>query len=151
MLKKIQLFFEKYVIQEQTGGESVEHSLNLAAAALLVEMIFQDDEIHENEVKAVKALMIEQLGLSSQEAENLYLLAQQERQQATDYHQFTQLIARHYTQQQKIKLIESLWRVAFADHVLDRYEEHMVRRISDLIHVSHKDFIQAKHRVQKSL
>lgn len=150
MLKKIQIFFEAHFSLVEGGSEPVERQLNLAAAALLVEMTFQDDDVNEREVSAVKNALKEQLGLTDSEIKELYVLAEEEKHQATDYHQFTSLIARHYTQPQKIKLVESLWAVAFADNVLDKHEEHMVRRISDLIHVSHKDFLQAKHRVEKT-
>ena len=150
MLKKIKSFFEKNLIVD-TAISNTEHQLNLAAAALLVEMILQDDKVELEEVKIVKQSLVEQLGLSQEEAGEIYQLAEEERHSATDYHQFTQLIGQHYSQAQKIVLIESLWRVAYADKVLDKYEEHMVRRIADLIHVSHKDFLQAKLRVEKSV
>jgi len=149
MLKKIQAFFETHFSLDETSDASVEHQLNLAAAALLIEMSFQDDEVHEKEKTAVKQVMSKQLELSENEISELYTLAEEEKHQATDYHQFTSLITQHYTQPQKINLIESLWKVAYADNVLDKHEEHMVRRISDLIHVSHKDFLQAKHRIEK--
>jgi len=148
MLKKIQLFFDSNFSVKSTLVVPVEHQLNLAAAALLVEMVMQDEHIDEKEVEEVKKLLTNQFDISATEAESLYALAEEEKHKATDYHQFTKLIASHYTQAQKIQLIESLWRVAFADQVLDKYEEHMVRRISDLIHVSHKDYIQARHRVE---
>jgi len=128
-----------------------EHQLNLAAAALLVEMILQDDNVDKTEVAEVKRLLVTQFAIPEAEMESLYALAEEEKHQSTDYHEFTSLIAKHYTQPQKIQLVESLWRVAYADQVLDKYEEHMVRRISDLIYVSHKDFIQAKHRVESAL
>jgi uncharacterized tellurite resistance protein B-like protein len=150
MLKKIQIFFETSFKLSDDGGASVEHRLNLAAAALLVEMMLQDDKVSDVEENAVKKAMIEQLKLTVDEADKLYALAHEEKNQATDYHQFTRLIAQHYTQPQKIKLIEALWAVAFADQVLDKYEEQMMRKICDLIHVSHKDFIQARHRVERS-
>jgi len=148
MLKKIQNFFEKNFMSDSVTSVPIQQQLNLAAAALLIEMVLQDESVDEAEVSAVKKSLIEQFKLSVEEAQNLYALAEEEKNQATDYHQFTTLIAEHYTQPQKIQLVESLWRVAFADNVLDKYEEHMVRRISDLIHVSHKDFMQAKHRAQ---
>ena len=148
MLKKIQSFFEKNFIADSNKVINIEHQLNLAAAALLVEMVLQDEHIDSAEVASVKQLLCKQFNLSTAEAEDLYLLAEEEKHSATDYHQFTKLIASHYTQPQKIQLIESLWKVAFSDQVLDRYEEHMVRRIADLIHVSHKDFIQARHRAE---
>jgi len=152
MLKKIQLFFEKNFMADTFADvKSVEQQVNLAAAALLIEMVLQDHSIEAVEVAEVKKALIEQFKLSAEEAESLYALAEQEKNQATDYHQFTNLIAAHFTQPQKIQLIESLWRVAFADRVLDKYEESMVRKITDLIHVSHKDFIQARHRVENEL
>ncbi len=151
MLNKIQSFFEKNFIADNTVATSIDRQLNLAAAALLIEMVLQDDHIDAIEVAAVKKLLTTQFDISAAEAESLYELAEAEKHEATDYHQFTRLIAKHYTQPQKIQLIESLWRVAFADLVLDKYEEHMVRRISDLIHVSHKDFIQARLRVENEL
>ncbi|MCU7968532.1 MAG: TerB family tellurite resistance protein, partial [gamma proteobacterium symbiont of Bathyaustriella thionipta] len=79
----------------------------------------------------------------------LYQLAHEELNNATDYYQFTKLIAAYFSQPQKIKMIELLWQVAYADNHLDAYEEHMVRRIADLIYVPHHDFIQTKLRVQK--
>jgi len=148
MLSKIQAFFEKNFVISGDVGTSVKPQLNLAVAALLVEMILQDGEVDTSEINEVKQLLTTQLGLSEIEANKLYQLAEEEKNQSTDYHQFTCLIAKHYTQRQKVELIESLWRVAFADKVLDKYEEHMVRKISDLIHVSHKDFIQARLRVE---
>jgi uncharacterized tellurite resistance protein B-like protein len=151
MLNKLQSFFEKHFMAETINAAPVQQQLNLAAAALLLEMVLQDDDIDEAEVLTVKQSLTTQFELSATEVENLYALAEEEKQAATDYHQFTNLIAQHYTQPQKIKLIEALWRVAFADKVLHKYEEHMVRRISDLIHVSHKDFIQARHRAEAAI
>ena len=98
MLKKIQTFFETHFSLDETADVSVEHQLNLAAAALLIEMSFQDDEVHEKEKAAVKQVMSKQLGLSESEISELYSLAEEEKHQATDYHQFTSLITQHYTQ-----------------------------------------------------
>jgi len=151
MLKKIQSFFEKNFQLSESSQDSIEHQLNLAAAALLIEMSFQDNTVNEVEIEAAKQSMISHLGLSADETHALYELAEEEKHQATDYHQFTQLISQHYTQPQKIILIESLWAVAYSDSQLDKYEEQMVRKVCDLIHVSHKDFLQAKHRVEAKL
>ncbi|HDH50110.1 MAG TPA: TerB family tellurite resistance protein, partial [Nitrospirae bacterium] len=80
--------------------------------------------------------------------DTLLTLAEQEVKRATDYYEFTSLINRGFTYEQKVKVVEHLWEVAFADDTLDKYEEHMVRRIADLIYVSHKDFIEAKLRAR---
>jgi len=151
VLKKLQTFFENNFLPDNSPEEPIEHKLNLAAAALLVEMTLQDCHADEIEVGMVKQSLVDHLGLTYDEADELYALAETEKHQATDYHQFTQLISQHYTQPQKVTLVEALWHVAFADSVLDKYEEQMVRKICDLIHVSHKDYLQAKHRVQQAI
>ena len=74
------------------------------------------------------------------------VLAAAQRTQATDYYQFTSLINRGFSYTQKITLIQLLWEVAFSDGELDIYEEHLVRKIADLLHISHMDFIKTKHQ-----
>ncbi len=151
MLKHIQLFFETHFSMTEQVQLPLEQQINIAAAALLIEMTVQDHEQDSAEIATVKSALVENLSLSQKEVDELYSLAEEEKKLATDYHQFTRLIADHYSQSEKIKLVESLWRVAYADNQLDKYEEHMVRRICDLIYVSHSDFIQAKHRVEAEL
>jgi uncharacterized tellurite resistance protein B-like protein len=150
MLENIKSFFERnFLLPEEE--DSNEHSLKLATASLFIEMMFQDHKVDDAEKQTVKKVLQETFDLSAQETQQLYDLAEQEVKQATDYHQFTRLIAKHFDQSKKIKVIEYLWMIAYADYHLDKYEEHMVRRIADLIYVPHNDFIQAKHRVQKLL
>ena len=64
--------------------------------------------------------------------------------------QFTEVIISSYSYQEKVGLIESLWKVAYSDNQLDKYEEHMVRRIADLLYVAHSDFMQSKNRIKAS-
>jgi len=147
MLKAIKMFFEQNISIE-LAVDNQDHHLKLATAALLVEMMHQDEQVLETEQQAVRQALKENFALSDEESTELCHLAQQELKNATDYYQFTKLIAEHFSQQQKIKVIELLWQVAYADNHLDAYEEHMVRRIADLIYVPHQDFIQTKLRVQ---
>ena len=150
MINTIKRFFEQNISLELPSTDS-SHHLKLATAALLIEMMGQDDKILEKERQAVRMALKNNFQLSDSETEELFQLAEQEVHQATDYYQFTRLIAEQYSQAQKIQVIELLWQVALADNHLDAYEEHMVRRIADLIYVPHHDFIQAKLRVQNSL
>ena len=149
MLKTIKKYFDKHLLAET--NESLDHQLKLATAALLIEMMQQDEHEHENEKRTIRRALQSKFSLTDHETDDLYNLAKQEVAEATDYFQFTNLIARNFTQEQKIKVIEYLWTIAYADHHLDAYEEHMVRRIADLIYVSHKDFMQTKHKVQQQL
>ena len=149
MLSAIKNYFEKNISTEANGD--LEHELKLATAALLIEMMYQDDQVHEKETDAAKKALTEKFGLTEDEYHALFSLAEQEVKEAIDYHQFTSLIAREFTQAQKIKVVELLWSVAYADSHLDSMEEHMVRKIADLIYVSHKDFMKTKHKVQNAL
>ena len=150
MLDSIRLFFENNFSQVN-ADDDVSARLRLATAALLIEMMQQDGESHDAEHQAITTALREKFNLSEEETHQLVELAHDEARTATDYYQFTRLIAQEFSQQQKVKVIEYLWMIAYADEQLNSYEEHMVRRIADLIYVSHADFIQAKHRVQKSL
>jgi uncharacterized tellurite resistance protein B-like protein len=149
MLNAINNFFEKNISPEANGD--LEHELKLATAALLIEMMYQDDQVHEKEMDAAKEALMEKFGLTEDECHALFSLAEAEVKEAVDFHQFTSLIAREFTQAQKIKVVELLWSVAYADSHLDSMEEHMVRKIADLIYVSHKDFMKTKHKVQSAL
>lgn len=151
MLDKVKRFFDTYVMSAGETPEDTEHQLRLAAAALLVEMMSQDHQVDEKEIKTVRQALLEHLELTEEEIDEVYALAKDAKHQATDYHQFTRLIAEQYTQDKKVHLIELLWQVAYADGELNRYEEQMVRKICDLIYVSHKDYIQTKHRVEALL
>ncbi|MCU7916785.1 MAG: TerB family tellurite resistance protein [Candidatus Thiodiazotropha sp. (ex Epidulcina cf. delphinae)] len=151
MLKAIKDYFDTY-LSPDSGQEAQqqEQAVKLAVAVLLVEIAESDFE-HAAEEKAVILQAIQrQFGLDRAAAERLMLLARQEHAESTDYFQFTRLINEHYSPEQKIKVIEALWQVAFADNRLHRYEEHVIRRLAELIYVSHNDFIAAKHRVKNS-
>ena len=149
MFSAIKNFFEQNISSEEDGD--LDHQLKLATAALLIEMMLQDNQVHDKEIETVKTALREKFDLADGECHTLFELAEEEVGDAVDYHQFTSLIAREFTQTQKIKVIELLWSVAYADSHLDSLEEHMVRKIADLIYVSHKDFIKTKHKIQDAL
>jgi len=147
MLKAIQQFFDSHITTSTASEVDVEHQLKLATTALLIEMMLQDDDVAEQEMITIKDTIRSTFNLTDEESQTLFELAEKEQRNATDYHQFTRLIAKNYSKEQKCQVIENLWQVAYADGRLDRLEEHMLRRISDLIYVSHSDFIRIKHKV----
>ncbi len=149
MLQTILNYFQQNISLEQADDK--EHQLKLATAALLIEMMQQDDDVRDDEIKTVRQILKLNFNLSENETLKLFELAQQELDNAVDSHQFTRLIAQHYTQAEKIKIIEYLWQIALVDAHLDPLEEHMVRHIAELIYVPHHEFIKAKHRVYKAL
>ena len=151
MINTIKQFFEKNIQTSPESAEEIsEHSLQLATAALMIEMMRADSEISDEEQKTITDTIRLKFNLSAEETETIIKLAEEEITKATGYFEFTSLINKGYTYDQKIKVVEHLWEVAFSDTVLDKYEEHMVRKIADLIHISHKDFIDAKLRIRKN-
>ena len=91
----------------------------------------------------------ESLNLDLDELDELVQLAESEARQATSLYEFTRLINDEYDYKAKVRLIENMWRIAFSDEQLDKYEEHLIRKISDLIYVSHSDFIKTKLNTRK--
>ena len=149
MLRRIEAFFDRYLVPEiNDRTRDTEHVLRLATGALLLEMTHMDGEVWPEQRQVVKQAMLEQFDLTESESTELLDLAEEERVQSTDYFQFTSLINNAYTPEQKIRLIELLWQIAYANESLHRYEEHLVRKIADLLHVPHGAFIAAKHRME---
>ena len=150
MLTKIQKFFDQYLSKDTESKIPLERRLQMATAALMVEMLHVDEQVTADEEIKLHNILKQRFKLSDDEINILIDLANAEKREATDYYTFTSLINKHYTQQQKIKLVEDLWRLAYADSELDKYEEHLLRRLSELLHVPHQDFIRTKLKTLKS-
>jgi uncharacterized tellurite resistance protein B-like protein len=123
-----------------------EQARNLAVAALLVEVLRADYDVADDERRQVVAAIRGILGLDDAQCEQLLVQAEQRVDRAHDLHQFTAEINRELAHDEKLRLVEQLWRVASADTVVHKYEEHIIRRICGLLHVSHREFIAAKLR-----
>ena len=106
-----------------------------------------DDKVEAVEQDIIFSLIHQNFSLSTEQTTSLLALAEQQRKQATDYFQFTSLINKGYSLEQKVGLIEALWKIAFIDGVLDMNEEYLVRKIADLLYVPHTAFIMAKNRI----
>lgn len=150
MLTKLQQFFNQYLSETTETKVPLEHRLQLSSAALMVEILHADDQVTEQEEVKIRHLIKQRFKLSASEIEDLIELAHNEKHEATDYYAFTSLLNEHYSQQKKIKLVEDLWHLAYADDHLDKYEEHLIRRLADLLHVPHQDFIRTKHKTLKT-
>jgi uncharacterized tellurite resistance protein B-like protein len=145
-------FFKKHIKPSAAGSYEVsERSLQLAAAALFIEMMRADAEITGDERRMVMNTIMTRFHLTEEESSAPLKFAEEKIRKATGYYEFTSLINKGFTYEQKVRVIENLWGIAFTDEYLDKHEEHMVRKIADLIYVEHKDFIDAKLRAKKKL
>lgn len=151
MLKTIKNFFDTRLDAQPTqSSQGLVPAADLASAALLIEVMNSDHQLDERETNEFLTVIKECLDISSEDIEQLQQLAEDEARQATSLYEFTRLINDSYDYAQKCTLIENMWRVAFSDEKLDKYEEHLIRQISELIYVSHSDFIRTKLKVRGS-
>jgi uncharacterized tellurite resistance protein B-like protein len=123
-----------------------EQSRNLAVAALLVEVLRADYDVAEAERRQVVESVRGMLGLDDAQCAGLLAEAEQQVDRAHDLHQFTTAVNGALAHDEKLRLVEQMWRVAQADAIVHKYEEHIIRRVADLLHVSHREFIAAKLR-----
>jgi uncharacterized tellurite resistance protein B-like protein len=150
MIAGIRNFFTQMIEPgaKAPGGAS-QHALHLATAALLLEMMRMDSTVTAAETAAVTKALQSRFGLDADDVETLMVLASDEARQATDYFQFTSLINKNFSTEQKVQVVEYLWQVAYADGHLDAHEQHFMRKIADLLYISHADYVAAKQRARE--
>ena len=141
MINKIKDFFDKKTEESVDSSHSV---VNIATAALLIEVMTIDGNMDTNEIASIKKNLSEILDISESEILELIELSQEEVEEATSLYQFTKEINANFDLDQKLDLMTALWQVALADDYLDKYEESIIRKISDLIHLRHSEYIQCK-------
>ena len=147
MLKKI-----KAMLNGKTKVESVDkkHDISLAVTALMVEIMHSDDVLDKAEHNVIIKAVSKRFDLSDSEVETLIKKAKHTNTKATDFHQFTSQIKDGFSTEERIDFLKELWLIAMADGVVDSYEEHLIRRIANLIGVYHGEFIQAKIQARNS-
>lgn len=153
MIDSIKRFFDANLTAASEAGSPAEqeHAYRLAGAALLVEMTRADHDVKGIERDAVARAIERAFELDASETDELLALAEREADSATSLYEFTRLINRHFDADQKVHFVELLWHVALVDGELDKYEEHLVRKVADLIHVPHRSYIRAKHQAADKL
>jgi len=148
MLTAIRNFFDKHLATPSNDSPAdAERRVQMATAVLLIEVARSDHEFSESERQTVLGSIQRRFGLSVEAAEELLALAEAQSHEAHDIFQFTSRIDATFSIEEKVRLIEELWRAAYADSVLHQYEEHLIRRVADMLHLSHQQFITAKLRV----
>jgi len=148
MSEKIKSFFE---LKMTSGNGNDSQALELATAALLIEMIHMDDEVSKSEQQAVFQSIQSHFKLDKNQTEELCQLAESELKHTTDYSRFTSLINEHFAYTDKLTIIELLWRIAYADKQLHRDEAYFAREIGKLLEVSQDDFDACRNKVRQEV
>ena len=150
MIKKIKDLISNFSSKEEIIEESDLSSLNNACAALLVEIAFADKDFDETEKQALKQALIQTYDISESEIQEIIEDAENTVDESTSLYGYTRIVNDEFGYEDKLNLLKNLWKVAYADGYLDKYEEHIIRKISDLIHISHSDYINIKLKIREA-
>ena len=149
MISTLKGFFNQLVdsgAQDKTAGKT----LQIATAALLVEMMRTDNHIAAEESALIEKTLREQFSLEAGELGDLLKLADAEARQAVGYYPFTSLINKQCSLEQKVRIVENMWHVAMSDGHISAHENHLMRKIADLLYVGHADYIAATQRARQA-
>ena len=150
MLRKLAALFDGALARENEDPAAREHALRVATALLLIEVARADyaDDFAEDE--AMIASLKQFFALDDASAALLLEEARSAADQAVELQQFTRRLHEQLSVAEKHRVVEMLWQVALADRRLDKHEDHLVRRIADLLYVSHSDLIRIRNRVRST-
>ncbi len=141
MIRVLKSLFEP---ARRATEEDRQYGLRLAAAALLVETARADFAQDPAEITRLGELLATALRLEAAEVSALVAAARDSVEEATSLYDYTRVINDHCTPEQKVQLVSAMWVVAYADGDADKYEEHLIRNVSDLLYVPHSHYIQCK-------
>jgi len=149
MISRLKIFFEQHLTVSQVESEQdIEQRLQLASAVLLLDVAQADRDYSEQERAKIQQAVANKFSLSDADIEQLLSLADEKSDEATDYHQFTSLLNKEFSTHQKVRLVELMWQVAYADGQLDPYEDHFIRKIADLLYLRHSELLSARERAK---
>lgn len=143
MLRSVAAFIENRI---RPQGEAADDTriLHLAASVLLLEVSRADFDIQDEELQTIAEVLAQRFNFTEQEVQNLIHLALSEQENHVSIHPFVKIINEGCTPKEKKSLLLDLWKTAYADHRLDKYEEYQIRKIADLLYLPHSTFIQTK-------
>lgn len=142
MLKLLKNFFsDEFQIKDNKDPEK---SLQRACAMLLMEVSRADFALAQSEKDKVTALLKSLFNLSDSEIAELIEYSEQKSDENTSMYPFTSLINDNYEYEQRVNLVSLMWKVAYADGDLDKYEDSVIRKVSDLLYIRHSDFVKTK-------
>jgi uncharacterized tellurite resistance protein B-like protein len=148
MLDIVKRFFNKNSAEfsEDTKQNSA-HDIRVATCALFVEIARIDEKFTDAEMEAILSILKEKYGLSQDHADALIAEAEKELDKSVDLWQFAKLINENYSNEEKIEIIETLWRIVYVDGKMDRYERYLMNKLQNLLRLSHDQLIAAKLKV----
>ena len=151
MLDALKALFAKHAAAPATTAGTAtdpERALKIAACALLLEMAHADDEFAPAERTHIEELVARHFALDAETTREILDAAERERRDATDLHQLTSVITRHYDEGQRMVLSEMLWRVVYSDGELSRHEDYLSRKLANLLDLRPGYLAEARNRAR---
>ena len=133
------------------NSASEKRKVEIAACALFIEMAKADGEFSEDEKELIISEMKNTFNLDKECVNELMVLAEQQIKESVSLYEFTGVINNTFSQEEKLGLIESLWRLIYKDEKLNMYEDHLIKRIAATMNIEHKQIINAKLWVKEQL
>lgn len=144
MIKRIKDLLSNFSNQEEEIKDEKISSLDKACSALLIEVAYADKNFDESEINSLKESLKETYNIDEEIINELISDAKKTVDESTSLYEYTRVVNDEFDYSDKLELLSRIWKLAFADGNLDKYEDHLIRKISDLIHISHSDFIKIK-------
>ena len=149
MIKNLKFYLDNFFQESPNENISHKNKIELATAVLMIEISLADENTGDEEYKTIKKILLEKFDLDETKIDTLISLAEDEVDHTVSLHEFAETINNELSAIEKTNIIENLWRVAYADAYIHKYEEYYIRKIADLLHVSHSDYIKTKLKTEK--
>lgn len=147
MLKFMKILFESKPSRPELETQEERQRIQTASCVLLLEVAKSDHEFSSVEKETIQTLLSEEFDIPSDAVEELIKLAEGQLEESVDLWEFTHLLNQNYTREEKIKVVESVWKVIYADEKLDGYEDHFVHKLARLLCLDHDELIGAKMKI----
>ena len=145
MLKLLkELMYKNRTSISDTNTNEMRKTINLISGALMVEVMAADHDFNSEEELKLKEILLNRFEIPENEIKKVSEQMKKRADDATSLYEYTSLINENFNREEKLDLIRNLWAIAFADEILDRYEDSVIRRVCELTYVSHSDFIKTK-------
>ena len=149
MIKNLKSYLDNFFQESPDKNIPHKNKIELATAVLMIEISLADENTGDEEYKTIKKILLEKFDLDETKIDTLISLAEDEVDHTVSLHEFAKTINNELSAIEKTNIIENLWRVAYADAYIHKYEEYYIRKIADLLHVSHSDYIKTKLKTEK--
>ena len=136
-------FFKNLFKTKEIEPESKDNSIQKSICSLMIEVAYADNQLDDSELK-VMANSLSKLDIEKEEIQEIVDATLAKSKESISFYEHTRILNDQLDYDQKKEVLNSVWAIAFADGEMDKHEEHLIRRIADLLYLNHKDFINAK-------